>query len=730
MGTIMNRTRRRIATLAMLVISAGLPAIALGAVPAGASTIQVADEAGIRDAFVTEANDIIELTADIVLDDCGGEQLLWTSGTDLTINGNGHTLSVSPTCSNPGQTPHRVIHYRPNAAANRLLTVHNLTVTGGTAQSTAAQGLGGGILVDNLDLSFTASLVISGGSVIGSTTGTGNFASNGGGGAFVVDGNLTVDHSTIAGNETSGNGGGIGALVSNQTITVTSSTIVDNEAGFAGGGIAGTNVTVTNSTITENESGSTAGREGGGLHSLAGTTTVKFSTIVDNTAPGNGGANVELTTPVSATFFGTVVAFPHSSTAGTAVNCEGALTSSGYNFSDVDTCGFGAGTGDIEAGGDPDLTALANNGGLTKTMRPLQASQLNKQVPANDCINALAVDEDQRGVVRPSGTFCEIGAVERKTPSQPTSVSGTPNNGAMSMAFAAPTDAGESSISTYTVTCTPISGPVRSATSIASPIIVSSMVNGMQYACVVRANNADGSGAGATVIVIPRTVPAAPTNVVATPGNGQMVVAFGTPNDGGSPITSYTVTESPQGVVTSGDFSPITVTGLTNGVAHTFTVKATNVAGTGPESAASAPKTTVFQPDVMARKSNVATFTDVNAYGVANTTSTTVKLGKSFTFVIRLFNDGTATDAINLKATFAGNNKLSYSFNDGTAFGSRIGTTGRNYPLAPGAFKQITVTVKANAGTPLNANRTATLTSRSLSQTNKLDQVKVKVTRN
>ena len=82
--------------------------------------------------------------------------------------------------------------------------------------------------------------------------------------------------------------------------------------------------------------------------------------------------------------------------------------------------------------------------------------------------------------------------------------------------------------------------------------------------------------------------PGAPTIGAATAGDAQASVAFTAPaNNGGSPITGYTVTSSPGGFTASGAASPITVTGLTNGTSYTFTVTATNTAGTGSPSAAS-----------------------------------------------------------------------------------------------------------------------------------------------
>ena len=88
--------------------------------------------------------------------------------------------------------------------------------------------------------------------------------------------------------------------------------------------------------------------------------------------------------------------------------------------------------------------------------------------------------------------------------------------------------------------------------------------------------------------------PGAPTIGTATPANTSASVAFTAPSsDGGSAITSYTVTAADSTTpangnqTASGASSPITVTGLTNGDSYTFTVTATNGVGTGPASGAS-----------------------------------------------------------------------------------------------------------------------------------------------
>ncbi len=107
-----------------------------------------------------------------------------------------------------------------------------------------------------------------------------------------------------------------------------------------------------------------------------------------------------------------------------------------------------------------------------------------------------------------------------------------------------------------------------------------------------------GSGGGG-----PATAPSSPSGVSASPASGQALVSWVTPSNGGSPITSYTVTPyigSTAGTpihVSNGSATSVDMTGLTNGTAYTFTVTATNSVGTSAASAASSaatPEDTIF----------------------------------------------------------------------------------------------------------------------------------------
>ena len=75
------------------------------------------------------------------------------------------------------------------------------------------------------------------------------------------------------------------------------------------------------------------------------------------------------------------------------------------------------------------------------------------------------------------------------------------------------------------------------------------------------------------------TVPGAPTGVSASPGDGTATVSWTSPNDGGSPISSYTITpyigSSAQiPTIVTGAPTSATINGLTNGTTYTFTVGA------------------------------------------------------------------------------------------------------------------------------------------------------------
>jgi hypothetical protein len=216
-------------------------------------------------------------------------------------------------------------------------------------------------------------------------TGTGNQGF--GGGIFSVGGGantaLSLVNTTLSGNTASSQGGGLWSG-NGLTVNITNSTIFGNQAISAdgsgiGGGImrTGGTINITNTTIANNS----AGFEGGGI--FGGTATTITNVIIANNTASNGGNSIIKN------------------------NCLDALTNGGNNLQ------FAANNpNDAECGAgipiaDPLLASLVNNGGSTETVALLPGS------PAIDAANNAACPAtDQRGVARPQGGACDIGAFE------------------------------------------------------------------------------------------------------------------------------------------------------------------------------------------------------------------------------------------------------------------------------------------------------------------------------
>jgi hypothetical protein len=141
----------------------------------------------------------------------------------------------------------------------------------------------------------------------------------------------------------------------------------------------------------------------------------------------------------------------------------------------------------------------------------------------------------------------------------------------------------------------------------ATTTTVTGLTNAKTYTFTVQAVNPTGAGpeSAQSNAVTPTNavVPSAPTDVLARPATQTALVSWTPPSsDGDSPITGYTITpfvgSAAQAAVTAGaSATGATVGGLTNGTAYTFTVKATNAIGAGPQSDASSaatPQSTIF----------------------------------------------------------------------------------------------------------------------------------------
>jgi hypothetical protein len=193
--------------------------------------------------------------------------------------------------------------------------------------------------------------------------------------------------------------------------------------------------------------------------------------------------------------------------------------------------------------------------------------------------NASAGTQSPNLLLYTCGTICYSSA--------PTSVSASAGNASATVSWALPDSAGGSAISGYTATLNP--GGLTCTTDAANrSCAVGNLMNGTTYSVSVTATNSLGAGIPSTEIqVVPATTPSAPSAPSATAGDGAAAVTWVAPANGGSAITTYTVTSSPGGATCTTSELSCVFPVLQNLFAYTFSVVATNVMGASAASPAS-----------------------------------------------------------------------------------------------------------------------------------------------
>jgi len=300
----------------------------------------------------------------------------------------------------------------PEGGGGAITATKGMTLTHSTVTGNSAANGGGGIESNaylNIDYStisnnsVTASGAAGGGGVYASgaivvhhSIISGNTSATVGGGIYSMYALNMVD-STLSGNAAqNGAGGGVFALYTGASLT--SSTVTGNTASTKGGGINANEVDFTNSTFYRNS----ANGDGGAV--FANDITAAYSTLAGNTARGGDGGG--FTFIGSATVYGTIV---NANTPADVGSVNRIPVNGAFNL--IGSAPWGAPLGTLQC--DPQLTALADNGGATKTMAPGSGSCVIDAASATPNVST-----DQRGAPRPSvaGTRADIGAVELGTP--------------------------------------------------------------------------------------------------------------------------------------------------------------------------------------------------------------------------------------------------------------------------------------------------------------------------
>jgi hypothetical protein len=220
----------------------------------------------------------------------------------------------------------------------------------------------------------------------------------------------TVTGSTFAGNSVVGPDHDAlpgTVVVDAAMLTMTGSSVHDNAVRTKGfnvsfGGVYAETGHVANSSI--------AGNTGdlGGVALQTGS--LSHVTIADNIGPVANNLAVG-----DAKIAGSVVSSPVGASGRSCAlaNVSSTIASEGYNFFSDGSCPPSPGApGDVVGGGDPKLGPLNAIGTISASRVPLPGSPLRDRIPVT--ATALCTGTDQRGVPRPQGGACDMGAVEAK----------------------------------------------------------------------------------------------------------------------------------------------------------------------------------------------------------------------------------------------------------------------------------------------------------------------------
>ncbi|HEX2621497.1 MAG TPA: choice-of-anchor Q domain-containing protein [Phototrophicaceae bacterium] len=227
------------------------------------------------------------------------------------------------------------------------------------------------------------------------TTGDGEYGT---GGIYIASSSvLELTNVTVSDNTSATVVGGI--YVDEGQLTMNNSAIINNSAVIAAGGMVNDTGTadLTNVTISGNQA-----NQGGGFYHASATSSLNNVTITDNNAPGGGGGLVF--TSGTLNMSNSILAL---NTSPLAPDCNGGITSTGDNLIGNTADGCTGAAGDL-TDVDPLLDPLDVAPGATTATHALQALS-----PAIDAANdATCASVDQRGVDRPQGASCDIGAYE------------------------------------------------------------------------------------------------------------------------------------------------------------------------------------------------------------------------------------------------------------------------------------------------------------------------------